>query len=83
MIPAIWFLSVQTDDLLYEAPAAFLVLAEGQEWSKPLETRLKVAVNNNVSAYAVPKKFYLVGEIPLTMSGKINRAELKNRFFPG
>ena len=73
----------EPDDLLYEAPAAFLVLAEGQEWSKPLETRLKVAVNNNVSAYAVPKKFYLVGEIPLTMSGKINRAELKNRFFPG
>ena len=65
------------DELLYEAPAAFLVLAEGTEWNRQLETALKVAVNNSVSPYAVPKHFYLINELPLTESGKINRKALK------
>lgn len=65
------------DELLYEAPAAFLVLAEGTEWNRQLETALKVAVNNSVSPYAVPKHFYLIDELPLTESGKINRKALK------
>ena len=65
------------DELLYEAPAAFLVLAEGAEWNRQMETSLKVAVNNSVSPYAVPKHFYLIDELPLTESGKINRKALK------
>ena len=65
------------DELLYEAPAAFLVLTEGTEWNRQLETALKVAVNNSVSPYAVPKHFYLIDELPLTESGKINRKALK------
>ncbi len=67
------------DDLLFEAPAAFLILAEGVEWTKQLETSLKVAVNNNVSSYAVPKKFYPVDDFPATSSGKVSRSELKKR----
>ncbi len=69
----------EPDELLYEAPAAFIVPAEGVEWSRQLETALKVAVNRGVSAYAVPKHFYLVDELPQTTSGKINRAELRKR----
>ena len=65
------------DELLYEAPAAFLVLAEGAEWNRQLETELKVAVNSSVSPYAVPKHFYLIDELPLTPSGKINRKALR------
>ena len=65
------------DELLYEAPAAFLVLTEGTEWNRQLESALKVAVNNSVSPYAVPKHFYLIDELPLTPSGKIDRKELK------
>ncbi len=65
------------DELLYEAPAAFLVLAEGAEWNRQLETALKVAVNSSVSSYAVPKHFCMIDELPLTPSGKINRKALK------
>ena len=68
------------DDLLFEAPAAFLVLEEGVEWDRRLETALKVAVNNGVSPYAVPKYFRVVDSLPQTQSGKINRAELKKSF---
>ena len=69
----------EPDELLYEAPAAFLMLAEGVEWSRKLESTLKVAVNSGVSVYAVPKHFYIVDSLPLTSSGKINRAELRKR----
>lgn len=69
----------EPDELLFEAPAAFIVLAEGQEWSRQLESSLKVAVNNGVSAYAVPKRFYLVEKLPQTESGKVNRSALKKK----
>ena len=68
----------EPDDLLYEAPAAFIVLLGGQEWSRQLETALKVSVNSCVSSYAVPKHFYVVDNLPQTSSGKINRSELRN-----
>lgn len=68
----------EPDDLLYEAPAAFIVLLGGQEWSRQLETELKVSVNTCVSSYAVPKHFYVVDNLPQTPSGKINRSELRN-----
>lgn len=66
------------DELLYEAPAAFLVLAEGMEWSRQLESALKVAVNNGVSPYAVPKHFTIVDELPQTVNGKINRKAVRD-----
>ncbi len=68
----------EPDELLYEAPAAFIVLREGQNWTRQLETELKVSVNTCVSSYAVPKHFYVVDNIPQTPSGKINRSELRN-----
>ena len=67
----------EPDDLCFEVPAAYIVLKKGQEWSRQLETALKVAVNTGVSAYAVPKHFYIVSELPLTPSGKINRRALR------
>ena len=67
----------EPDELLYEAPAAFIVLKEGTQWTRQLETALKVSVNNNVSPYAVPKHFYIAENIPQTSSGKINRSKLK------
>lgn len=67
----------EPDELLYEAPVAYLVLTEGAEWSKSLETSLKVAVNSGVSVYAVPKRFYVVRNLPHTMSGKIDRGALR------
>lgn len=69
----------EPDELSYEVPAAFLVLADGCEWKRELEMALRVAVNNGVSVYAVPKHFHIVSELPHTMSGKINRAELRSR----
>ena len=67
----------EPDELLYEAPAAFIVLKEGKQWNRQLETALKVSVNNSVSPYAVPKHFYITENIPQTPSGKISRSELK------
>lgn len=69
----------EPDELCYEVPAAYIVLAEGQEWSRQLETALKVAVNTGVSPYAVPKHFYPVNSLPQTESGKINRKALIRR----
>lgn len=66
----------EPDELLYEAPVAYLVLQPGQEWNRSLETALKVAVNSGVSVYAVPKRFYVVKDLPLTGSGKIDRKSL-------
>lgn len=68
------------DDLVYEKPAAFLVLREGTQWGKELETRLRVRINSSVSPYAVPKEFFIVESLPHTPSGKIRRAELRNKF---
>ena len=69
----------EPDELSYEVPSAFLVLNEGFEWNRELEMALRVAVNNNVSVYAVPKHYRVVSELPHTMSGKIDRAELRAR----
>ncbi len=69
----------EPDDLLYEQPAAFLVLEKSCDWSRELEIALRVAVNTGVSVYAVPKHFYIVEDLPRTMSGKIDRAALRAR----
>ncbi len=69
----------EPDELIYEQPAAFLVLEKGFEWSRELESALRVAVNTGVSVYAVPKHYYIVEELPHTMSGKIDRASLRAR----
>ena len=67
------------DDLLYEKVAAFLVLKQGVDWTSELETKLRVAVNTQVSPYAVPKVYQICDSIPHTGSGKIDRAELKKK----
>lgn len=67
----------EPDELSFEVPAAYLVLSEGQEWSRQLESTLKSAVNSGVSSYAIPKHFYIVNDLPHTESGKINRSFLR------
>ena len=67
----------EPDELSFEVPAAYLVLSEGQEWSRQLESTLKSAVNTGVSSYAIPKHFYIVNDLPHTESGKINRSFLR------
>lgn len=67
----------EPDELSFEVPAAYLVLSEGQEWSRQLEATLKSAVNTGVSSYAIPKHFYIVNDLPHTESGKINRSVLR------
>ena len=67
----------EPDELCFEVPAAYIILAEGYEWSRHLETALKVAVNTGISSYAVPKHFYPVQTLPQTPSGKIDRKQLK------
>ena len=66
----------EADELLYEVPVAYLVLETGAEWSRQLESALKAAVSNGLSVYAIPKRFYIIRELPLTASGKIDRKSL-------
>ncbi len=76
----------EPDEMLYEHPAAFVVLEDGIEWNRALESRLRVSVNRSISVYAVPKRFIPVLSLPCTDSGKLNRsvlrAELRKERFP-
>ncbi len=67
----------EPDEMLYEHPAAFVVLEDGIEWNRALESRLRVSVNRSVSVYAVPKRFIPVSSLPYTASGKLNRSVLR------
>lgn len=73
----------EPDAMLYEHPAAFVVLEDGIEWNRTLESRLRVSVNRSVSVYAVPKRFIPVLSLPYTGSGKLNRSVLRTELREG
>ena len=71
------------DPLTFEAVAAFLVLKAGHEWNDALELRLRTAVSAAIAAYAAPKLFVVVGELPRNDAGKVLRRELRDRLRRG
>ena len=73
----------EPDEMLYEHVTAFVVLEDGIEWERTLESRLRVSVNRSVSVYAVPKRFIPVSELPYTASGKLNRGALRKELRGG
>ena len=67
------------DDVRGEAIKAFVVLAPGASPSEELAAELQAHVRSRLAAYEVPRQVEFVRELPLTVSGKIRRNELRSR----
>jgi acetyl-CoA synthetase len=67
-----------TDELKWQAIAAFVILKEGHDPSEQLEGQLKDHVVNKIGAIARPKKIIFTSELPKTRSGKIMRRLLRD-----
>jgi len=60
---------------------AFIRLVAGCEPSPRLIKELQVHVQQTTAPYKYPRKIEFVNELPKTISGKIRRAELRQREF--
>jgi acetyl-CoA synthetase len=58
---------------------AFVVLASGHEASDELTRELQEHVRSVTAPYKYPREIYYVADLPKTISGKIRRAELRQR----
>jgi acyl-coenzyme A synthetase/AMP-(fatty) acid ligase len=67
------------DEVRGEAIKAFVVLAPGAAASEELAAELQAHVRSRLAAYEVPRQVEFVEELPLTVSGKIRRNELRAR----
>ncbi len=65
------------DPILYQKIIAFLTLKNGINWSKELELKCRLYIQNKVSSTAIPAEFHLIDKIPKNQSGKILRRVLK------
>lgn len=62
-----------------EAVKAFVVLADGYQASPSVEAELQELVRRRLAAYAYPRELEFIDELPLTATGKIRRADLRER----
>src|SRR5207253_1819402 len=67
------------DPLRGEAIKAFVRLANGVPRSPELERELQQFVRGRLAAYEYPRAIEFVDEIPLTVTGKVRRSELRRR----
>ncbi len=67
------------DEIRGEAIKAFLTLREGVEPSRELAEEIRRFVRSRLAAYEYPRHLEFVPELPLTVTGKIRRAELRRR----
>ena len=58
---------------------AFVVLNEGYEPSEMLVREIKTYVKRTTAPYKYPRAIEFVDDLPKTHSGKIRRAELRER----
>jgi acetyl-CoA synthetase len=58
---------------------AVIQLAAGFPDSRGLEAELQQRVRGRLAAYQYPRRFEFVPELPLTTTGKVNRAALRRR----
>tara|TARA_Y100000590_G_scaffold7900_1_gene9935 strand:- start:13024 stop:14652 length:1629 start_codon:yes stop_codon:yes gene_type:complete len=66
------------DPLRNEIVKAFVVLAEGQQPSNNLVTSLQDHVKKTTAPYKYPREIEFVKELPKTVSGKIQRNQLRD-----
>ncbi|NYG59831.1 acetyl-CoA synthetase [Nocardioides daedukensis] len=67
------------DELRGEVLEAFVVLAPGQEGGPELVESLKQRVKTKLAAHAYPRQVHIIGELPKTPSGKIQRFQLRSQ----
>jgi acetyl-CoA synthetase len=67
------------DSVRGQVVMAYVVVARGVRADGALEEELKDHVRRRLAAYQYPRIVKFVDELPLTTSGKINRAELRRR----
>jgi len=67
------------DDIRGESVTAFVVLAQGQHKSESLAVEIQSHVKSRLAAYEYPRRIYFIRDMPMTTTGKIIRAELRNR----
>ena len=58
---------------------AYLVAAAGANPDSRLEEELRDLVRSRLAAYQYPRIVEFVTELPMTTSGKVDRAELRGR----
>lgn len=63
-----------------ELVTAFVLLAPGYAPSPELAAELQTHVKTVTAPYKYPRVVYFVEELPKTISGKIRRSELRQRF---
>ncbi len=67
------------DETRGEAIKVFVKLREGYAPTPALEHELRQFVRSQLAAYEYPRHVAFVEELPLTVTGKIRRAELRRR----
>jgi acetyl-CoA synthetase len=60
-----------------EAIKAFIKLADGVEASQALTEEIQQFVRTRLAAYEYPRHIEFIDELPLTVTGKIRRSELR------
>jgi acetyl-CoA synthetase/medium-chain acyl-CoA synthetase len=69
------------DEIRGEVVKAFIVLTEGYMPSDALAKELQDFVKKQTAPYKYPRKIEFIEELPMTISGKIKRRELKMKEF--
>ena len=67
------------DPIRGQAIKASIILREGYEPTDALKKELRAFVKANAASYKVPRIFDFVDELPKTISGKIRRAEIREK----
>jgi acetyl-CoA synthetase len=65
------------DPVRGEAVKAFIKLVEGVDPSPSLEHEIQQFVRTRLAAYEYPRHIEFIDELPLTVTGKIRRNELR------
>ena len=71
------------DDVRGEVVKAFVVTVGGVAGSPELTAELQAHVRTSLAPYEVPRSIDFVAELPLTVTGKIRRGELRRRELEG
>ncbi|WP_323040588.1 AMP-binding protein [Gemmobacter sp.] len=73
----------QPDPLRGEIVAAFVTLAPGHDPSDDLRASIADHVRKRLAAYEFPRAIHFIDEMPVTTTGKIIRARLRDTFAKG
>ena len=73
----------QPDPIRGEIVAAFITLAPGHDPSEPLRLDIADHVRKRLAAYEFPRVIHFIDDMPVTTTGKIIRARLRDMFAKG